>query len=215
MKKKSYRTPAGKLRRAAVLIWLLAGVLAFTAVLSIALWRNPWTVHKIDASHVSVEKLKDIAHSRSPYVEISGIDLTFTGFYEVSGKDTVSSYCYMAPAGDQFILLDLKAEDGGDLAVDSSGDGADKQTAIKDTTIRGRVVVSTDMAKWLAKDESMSVKEYRSTYHIAPVEIRAYHNDQERIRIYQMMLLVMTAGLTAVAAILWSESGIVEREGIL
>jgi len=209
MKRKAYRTAAMRIRTAAVFMWVLSGVFAILVVTSMAVWKNPWVVHRTDAGKTSVEKLTDIAKSHSPYVELSNIDLTFTGFYEVGENNSICSYCYMAAIGDEYILVDVPVSDGGALAADSTADGS----TVKDTVIKGQVAVSSAMEKWLAEDEDMSVKDYSNKYHVSPLEIHVYHSDMERTRIYQLMVLVLMIGFAAVGAILWSEAGTAEDEG--
>ena len=196
-----YRSFAARIRILAVFMWILSGILALILAACIVIYRNPWTVHHIDAAASSVEELEAISKGHSPYVEISGIDLIFTGYYETTDDEKICSYCYMGTVGDRHILVDMPVEDGGALAENSDGDGS----TISGAKIRGRANMSGEMVEWLAQDEGISREAYSSKYQLSFMEIHVYHNDQEKIRIYQLMILVLAAGCLATGAILWGE----------
>ena len=196
-----HRSFAARIRILAVFMWVLSGILALTVAIYIAIYRNPWAVHRVDAAAGSVEELERISKSYSPYVEISGIDLTFTGFYETTEDEEVCSYCYMGAVGDRHILVDMPVTDAGALAKDSDGEGS----RMEDARIRGSVSMSGEMVQCLAEDEGVSREAYSSKYHVSYLEVHVYHNDQERTRIYQLMLLVLLAGTLATGGILWAE----------
>ena len=77
------------LRRKALALWILSGALVAVTIGSILFYRNPWLVHRMDASQATTEVLGQIADSRSPYIKIEGMELTFTGYYKVNGRGTV------------------------------------------------------------------------------------------------------------------------------
>lgn len=167
------------LRRKAIALWILSGALVVVTIGSILFYRNPWLVHRMDASQATTEVLGQIADSRSPYVKIEGMELTFTGYYKVNGSGTVCSYCYM---------------------------GSLDENTLSDYTLTGQVVRKNEITEQLAEAENMTLEDYRNYYHMADVEIHDYDGDQERLRIYQLMLLVLAVGAVAAGAILWSES---------
>lgn len=109
-----------RLRRRAIVFWIISGVLIIVTVGSILFYRNPWLVHRMDADQATAEVLEEIAESTSPYVKIEGIELTFTGYYKVNGNGTVCSYCYMGSIGNHYVLTDIPAKDKGALAEDST-----------------------------------------------------------------------------------------------
>ena len=179
------------LRRKALALWILSGALVAVTIGSILFYRNPWLVHRMDASQATTEVLGQIADSRSPYIKI-----------EVNGSGTVCSYCYMGSVGDYYILTDIPARDKGALVEDSSLDA----NTLSDYTLTGQVVRKNEITEQLAEAENMTLEDYRNYYHMADVEIHDYDGDQERLRIYQLMLLVLAVGAVAAGAILWSES---------
>lgn len=191
-----------RLRKRAIVFWMVSGVLIIVTVGSILFYRNPWLVHRMDASQATAEVLGEIADSTSPYVKIEGIELTFTGYYKVNGNGTVCSYCYMGSIGNHYVLVDLPAKDKGALAEDSTLD----EKVLKDYTLTGELVKKDEITAKLAEEENMDLDEYKAYYHMADIEIHDYDSDQERMRIYQMMCLVLAAGAAAAGAILWSES---------
>lgn len=200
---------AGKgLRTKAKTLWFLAGVLMVLAVCSILLYRNPWIVHRMNADQANAKVLKEIADSRSPYIRIDGMNLTFTGYYKVSDDGKVCSYCYMGAVGDEYILADLPARDQGALAEDGSAEGA----VLEDYTLNGQLVEESEMTSCLAEAEGMTLDAYNAYYHMIEVEVHDYDSDQERIRIYQLMLVILAAGAFATGWILLSESKIAEKE---
>ena len=67
-------------------------------------------------------------------------------------------------------------------------------------------ISTNEITEQLAEAENMTLEDYRNYYHMADVEIHDYDGDQERLRIYQLMLLVLAVGAVAAGAILWSES---------
>jgi hypothetical protein len=165
-------------------------------------------VHRIEASQVSTELLDEIAASRSPYIKIDGMTMSFTGYYKVSENGNVYSYCYIGCVGDDYILADLPATDSGALAEDNTIESS----VLEDYTLKGQLVQAGDMTACLAEGEEMTPDDYKEYYHMANVEIRDYGSDQERIRIYQLMLIVAGLGAFAVGCILVSESKIAEAE---
>ena len=58
------------LRRKALALWILSGALVAVTIGSILFYRNPWLVHRMDASQATTEVLGQIADSRSPYIKI-------------------------------------------------------------------------------------------------------------------------------------------------
>lgn len=203
MSSSSRRRYERNLRRYAVLMWILCAAAAVAAGICITMWRNPWSVKKFDAGKTEASTLEEIAGSTSPYVQISGIDLSYTGFYEIDEKDVVRSYCYMGTVGDRHILVDMPVTDSGRLAQDSEAEGS----KLENTVVKGQADVSGAMLKYLAEDEGMSVEDYSSKYRVSPLEIHVYRNDRERVRIYQLMLFVLVIGFMAAGVILWSEAG--------
>lgn len=196
------------LRRKAAALWFLAGVLMALAVCSVLLYRNPWIVHRMNAEQANAGVLEQIADSRSPYIRIDGMNLVFTGYYTVSDDGKVCSYCYMGSIGDDYILAELPAQDGGALAEDYSAESA----VLEDYILSGQLVKENEMTACLAEAEEMMPDEYKAYYQMADVEIHDYGSDQERIRIYQLMLVILAAGMFAAGWILLSESKIAERE---
>jgi hypothetical protein len=105
-------------------------------------------------------------------------------------------------------LADLPATDSGALAEDNTIESS----VLEDYTLKGQLVQAGDMTACLAEGEEMTPDDYKEYYHMANVEIRDYGSDQERIRIYQLMLIVAGLGAFAVGCILVSESKIAEAE---
>lgn len=198
------------LRRKALVLWVLSGALVVVTIGSILFYRNPWLVHRMDASQATTEVLEEIADSSSPYIKIEGMELTFTGYYKVNGSGTVCSYCYIGSVGDYFILTDIPARDKGALAGDSSLD----EKTLEDYTLTGQIVRKNEITERLAEAENMTLEDYKSYYHMADVEIHDYDSDQERVRIYQLMLLILAVGAAAAGAILWSESNLGQTENV-
>lgn len=201
-------TAVRSLRRKAMFLRILSAFLAAAAIGSVFLYRNPWLVHRLDAEQVSASILAQVAESRSPYIRIDGITLNYTGFYKVSNDGVVRSYCYMGAIGDEYILVDLPAKDDGALAED---DTLENRT-LKDYTLYGQLVQTEEMTRHLAEAEEMQTDEYKAYYRVVDVELRNYGSDQERMRIYQLMLLILAVGALAVGQILISESRIAENE---
>jgi len=197
-----------QLRRNAAVAWLIAGALALLLLLLIRFWRNPWVTHNLSGEQLTVETLQEIAESTSPYVRVSDLYMQFTGFYEVDKDETVRAYCYSAQVGDEYILVDIPATDGGELVAEGSLGHAD----IDGDAFAGRVTTENEMLLHLAQSEEMTEEEYAEAYDMSGIEIKSYHNDQEKIRIYQMMLMVPVIGLAAVGFILRSEAASIEEE---
>lgn len=208
MEMKADYTASRGLRRKAIFFWFLSGALIVISVGSVFVYRNPWLVHRMDVSQARTEVLEQIADSRSPYIKIDGMELTFTGYYKVSRDGKVCSYCYMGAIGDCYILVDLPAEDQGALAEEPTSENK----ILKNYTLHGQLVLGDEMTACLAEAENMSLEEYRSYYHMADVEVHDYNSDQERIRIYQLMLVILAVGALAAGWILLSESRIAEKE---
>lgn len=195
-----------------------AGIL-FILALAVAIWlatglisnRNPWIIHKADAAGIDDAWIMNIAESASPYVKITGMDLSFTGFYMASDDSEdqeVYSYCYKGRIGSDFLIVNLPAEDGGKLASQTeNGD-----TMLTEMTIIGQLKPEDTMTAYLSKAEEMGTSEYREYYHVVACELDAYDNDNERIRIYNLMMLVFIVGTVAAGVVLMSESFIKDKD---
>ncbi|MGN0204824.1 MAG: hypothetical protein ACI4BB_09790 [Coprococcus sp.] len=205
---KTEYTAGRGLRRKAVFFWILSGVLIAVSVGSVLLYRNPWLVHRLDADQATAEVLERIAESSSPYIKIDGMELSFTGYYKVDNDGDVCSYCYMGAIGDDYILADLPADDHGAMLEEA----ASENKVLKNFTLCGQLVQGDEMTACLAEAENMPVEEYRAYYRMSDVEVLEYGSDQERVRIYQLMFIVLAAGTLAVGCILLSESKIAEEE---
>ena len=96
----------------------------------------------------------------------------------------------MGSVGDYYILTDIPARDKGALVEDSSLDA----NTLSDYTLTGLVVRKNEITEQLAEAENMTLEDYRNYYHMADVEIHDYDGDQERLRIYQLMLLIGSWG---------------------
>lgn len=108
----------------------------------------------------------------------------------------------MGSIGNHYVLTDIPAKDKGALAEDSTLE----EKVLKNYTLTGQLVKKDEITARLAEEENMDLSEYKAYYHMADIEIHDYDSDQERMRIYQMMYLIMAVGLAAAGAILWSES---------
>ncbi len=189
------------LRIKAAVCWIASGALVIIMACSLVMYRNPWRVHSMEADEVTSEKLAEIADSRSPYVRIDGMELSFTGYYKTGSNEEVCSYCYKGRVGDQFILVSLSADDGGELIQNSDA----VQAVLTDYTVEGQLVPADEMTAFLAQTEQMTQEEYIEYYDMADEELCVYGSDREKIRIYQMMLIVIAAGAFATGWIFRSE----------
>ena len=186
----------------------LAVLLALIMAACLLFVRNPWTVHKLDASRDITQELVRAADSQAPYVQIRNMDLTYTGYYETDAAGTVLAYCYFGETGDSSVLVSIAAEDGGELARDSSAPGS----VLKDASFSGRAVTGSEMAGHLAQGEGMELQAYTDQYHMAGPEIFSYGSDRERIIIYHLMLLTGIIGSAAAGGVFLSEAAARRRE---
>ena len=198
-----------KLQQSAMVLWLLAAILAVVLAVMLLFYRNPWLSHRINAEQVDAGALEILAQTPSPYVRLDDIDLTFTGCYETDRDNNVCAYCYIGAIGDSFFLIRLPAEDGGALLETAKED----REAKRFTGLSGELSRESGMAEYLAQSEGMTAKDYRSYYKIVDVELLCDTSSQERVRIYQLMMVVLAVGALAVGTILWSESGILKERG--
>ncbi len=134
----------------------------------------------------------------SPYIKIEGMELTFTGYYKVNGSGTVCSYCYMGSVGDYYILTDIPARDKGALVEDSSLDA----NTLSDYTLTGQVVRKNEITETAGRGREHDTWKITGTITIWLMwRSMDYDGDQERLRIYQLMLLVLAVGAVAAGAI--------------
>ena len=207
MRNKRVKRSAG-VRVLAAMSFGLAVILALIMATCLLFVRNPWMVHKLDADQDITQELSRAADSTAPYVQIRNMDLTYTGYYETDAAGTVLAYCYFGETGDSSVLVSIAAEDGGELAGDSSAQGS----VLKDATFSGRAVNGSEMAGHLAQGEGMELQAYMDQYHMAGPEIMSYGSDRERIIIYHLMILTGILGSAAAGGVFLSEAASQRRE---
>ncbi len=199
---KANRSAADRLRRLASVLWLAAAVIATMLICIVFFYRNPWITHRVGAEQLNRQMLDQIADSHSPYIRADRMTLTFTGYYETDSHDAVQSYCYMGETADCRVLILLPALDDGQMLEN----GQQETFTIEDISVKGRVVRSREIAGMLADAEQMSVEDYQNYYNFAGLEIHDFHNDQEQMRIYQLMLGVLILAALITGVILRSEA---------
>lgn len=199
---KTNRKAAAGLRRLAAALWLAAAVIMTFLICILLFYRNPWVTHRVGADQLSEAALERLADGRSPYIRADHIDLTFTGYYETDRHDAVKAYCYMGEASDCRILVCLPAHDRGKLLESDHP----KEAVLKDASIKGQVIRSDEIASQLAHAEHMSLLDYQDYYKVAAMEIHDFRSDQEKMRIYQLMLAVLILAASVTGVILRSEA---------
>ena len=199
---KTNRKAAVGLKRLAAALWLAAAVIMTFLVCILLFYRNPWVTHRVSAEQLNRYMLEHLADGRSPYLKADHMDLTFTGYYETDRHDVVRAYCYMGETSDCRILICLPAHDSGQLLESERSQLA----VIEDATVSGQVIRSDDIAEQLAHAEHMPLAEYQDYYNVVGMEIHDFHSDQEKMRIYQLMVGVLILAAVATGVILWSEA---------
>ena len=202
MNRKPVRPKGAALRRFAFILWALAGVLAAAQVVCLLFWRDPWVTHTVDADTTDIGTLEGYARGHAPYVSIKNIDLAFTGYYEVDAGQQVCIYWYKGNVGGKDILVDVPAEDGGELIQKKDA----RESFLKAYSAEGKVSANDEIVKTLADLEGISIQAYRDKYGLSGLQIDVFHNDQERVQIYQLMLIIIIAGLAVSGLIFYAES---------
>ncbi len=199
---KTNRKAAVGLKKLAAASWLAAAVIMTFLVCILLFYRNPWVTHRVSADQLSRNMLERLADGRSPYLKADHMNLTFTGYYETDRHDAVRAYCYMGEISDGRILVCLPAHDHGQLLESEHSQVA----VLEDATVNGQVIRSDEIAEQLAHAEHMPLTEYQDYYNVVGMEIHDFHSDQEKMRIYQLMVGVLILAAAVTGVILWSEA---------
>ena len=207
MKNKTNHPAVSALRIRALVLWVLSGVFIVLIIGSICFYRNPWVTHTLDAAQVSAEDLEAIGAGHSPYVKIEGIDLTFTGYYKVDDTGAVTAYCFTGDIADTAIFAELSADELGDLVSTD-----EEAPVLTDYTLSGQLIDGSEMILMIAQTEGVEVEKYLEKNGLTALTVHAHGKDQERMRIIQLILLILAIGSLAAGWIHWSESGVVARE---
>ena len=196
------RKAAVGLRRLATALWLAAAVILSFLICILLFYRNPWVTHRVSADQLSRNSLERLAESRAPYVRADHMDLTFTGYYETDRHDAVRAYCYMGEGADCRILVCLPARDHGQLLENAHPE----ELVLEDVSVSGQVIRSDEIATQLAHAEHMALADYQDYYKVTGLEIHGFRSDQEKMRIYQLMMGVLILGALITGVILRSEA---------
>ncbi len=196
------RKAAAGLKRLAAALWLAAAVILTFLICILLFYRNPWITHRVSADQLSRTSLERLADGRAPYVRADHMDLTFTGYYETDRHESVRAYCYMGEGADCRILVCLPAHDHGKLLENEHP----QELVLEDVSVSGQVIRSDEIATRLAHAEHMSPADYQDYYKVAGMEIHGFRSDQEKMRIYQLMMGVLILAALITGVILRSEA---------
>lgn len=166
--------------------WLIGIVLCIIFV------KNPFWVHRIDASVSNTQNLEDIYSEKTPYVKVKHADLEYTGFYSVN-DDEIMSYCFVCTVGDYSYLVELSADKVYDLTTDPA-------EGIKDVSFMGKMTQDDQLIQMLAEDEGTDAAVFCETYGISNICIYQYQNDYEQVVIYYI-LAVLVGGIILTGAV--------------
>lgn len=156
---------------------------ACAVLLALIFIRNPIFIRQIDARQETSIDLESIYSEVSPYVYLKHVDLDFTGYYSVSDKGEICSYCFIGQIGDHSYFIELSA-DKVHAAADNAEDG------LKDFSLLGKMRKDESVIRLAAEEEKMTAEAYLQKYDICAVGICQYHSDFETTVIFYILALL-------------------------
>lgn len=161
------------------------GVLVLCLMIAgLIFWRNPFMVQKVDAS----DEAASIRRTQiGDYVQVEHMDLRFTGFYTVNGKQEICGYYYIGRIGEMSWFVEIPARKG-DTGLSQT------MTDLEDTKFTAQIAEDLSVVDNAADREGMTKESYIEKYSLSDKVLMTYATDRERDILYYAIALCAAVG---------------------
>ena len=161
------------------------GVLVLCLMIAgLIFWRNPFMVQKVDAS----DEAASIRRTQiGDYVQVEHMDLRFTGFYTVNGKQEICGYYYIGRIGEMSWFVEIPARKG-DTGLSQT------MTDLKDTKFTAQIAKDLSVVDNAADREGITKESYIEKYSLSDKVLMTYATDRERDILYYAIALCAAVG---------------------
>ena len=161
------------------------GVLVLCLMIAgLIFWRNPFMVQKVDAS----DEAASIRRTQiGDYVQVEHMDLRFTGFYTVNGKQEICGYYYIGKIGEMSWFVEIPARKG-DTGLSQT------MTDLKDTKFTAQIAKDLSVVDNAADREGITKESYIEKYSLSDKVLMTYATDRERDILYYAIALCAAVG---------------------
>lgn len=161
------------------------GVLVLCLMIAgLIFWRNPFMVQKVDAS----DEAASIRRTQiGDYVQVEHMDLRFTGFYTVNGKQEICGYYYIGKIGETSWFVEILARKG-DTGLSQT------MTDLEDTKFTAQIAKDLSVVDNAADREGMTKESYIEKYSLSDKVLMTYATDRERDILYYAIALCAAVG---------------------
>ena len=161
------------------------GVLVLCLMIAgLIFWRNPFMVQKVDAS----DEAASIRRTQiGDYVQVEHMDLRFTGFYTVNGKQEICGYYYIGRIGEISWFVEIPARKG-DTGLSQT------MTDLEDTKFTAQIAEDLSVVDNAADREGITKESYIEKYSLSDKVLMTYATDRERDILYYAIALCAAVG---------------------
>nr|WP_291234385.1 hypothetical protein [Frisingicoccus sp.] len=161
------------------------GVLVLCLMIAgLIFWRNPFMVQKVDAS----DEAASIRRTQiGDYVQVEHMDLRFTGFYTVNGKQEICGYYYIGRIGEMSWFVEIPARKG-DTGLSQT------MTDLEDTKFTAQIAEDLSVVDNAADREGITKESYIEKYSLSDKVLMTYATDRERDILYYAIALCAAVG---------------------
>ena len=161
------------------------GVLVLCLMIAgLIFWRNPFMVQKVDAS----DEAASIRRTQiGDYVQVEHMDLRFTGFYTVNGKQEICGYYYIGKIGEMSWFVEIPARKG-DTGLSQT------MTDLEDTKFTAQIAEDLSVVDNAADREGITKESYIEKYSLSDKVLMTYATDRERDILYYAIALCAAVG---------------------
>lgn len=160
-----------------ICLWIIGMLVCILCV------RNPFFIQKIDASQNAQTDYEAIYQSKHPYVYMTNMDLTYTGYFGTN-NDQITSYCFVANIGSKtfYVFLDAAVVEKKTLDVESG---------LQSVSVLAQLTNDDTIAQLMAAEEGMTQEAYEEEYQVSSICINQYNNDYEQVIICYILAVLL------------------------
>lgn len=185
MEKQMTESRTGRGTRVIPYVLYSCGVLTLCLMIAgMIFWRNPFFLQKVDASDAAASIRRT---EIGDYVQVEHMDLQFTGFYTVNGKQEICGYYYIGRIGDMSWFVEIPARKG-DTGLSQT------MTDLEDAKFTAQIAEDLSVIDNAADSEGMTKESYIEKYSVSDKILMTYATDRERDIIYYAIALCIAVG---------------------
>ena len=157
-------------------------------LLSLAFWRNPLYVRRIDAGQDMSVNLEKVYSPVSPYVRIRHMNLKDTGYYTVTNANKICSRYYFGRIGGRDCFVELSEKYLENIPEN-------ERESLEDISLTVRLQKADEAIVLAAAQLGMEPEQFGAEYDICPVSASAYKNNLYGIYIYYALAILLASGI--------------------